>query len=259
MTHGIERATFARDSKSWRWRRPEGSAEQGDIAGVQAKGGDRVRMIAKIVWPAAILLNLAACSKTIDWAEEAPLHDGRVLRIERHSELGSPFPGNSGMEIGQSLAFTHPDTGERIAWHIPDGLNPVMIDFDQRIPYYVFAAHTVSDYNKWGCPNPPYLVYRFQQGKWTNIPFEALPVSLVSRNLIPMSKDVRGLKDGGRVYADEMENLWARVEYPTPKQDARRINREKVNPIANGCYPDVLNEQGRQAELKINYPTEASK
>jgi len=208
-------------------------------------------MKALIVNIGAIVLSvsLTACGKAIDWTEETPLHDGRVLWVERHSELGPSFPGNSGMEIGQSLAFKHPNTGERIAWTIPDGLNPVMIDFDQRIPYYVFAGHTVSDYNKWGCPNPPYLVYRYQHGKWSSVPFESLPASFVSRNLIPMSKDVRGLKDGGRVYANEMENLWARVEYPKPKQEARRISREKVNPIAHGCHESVLHKLGRQSEI----------
>jgi len=163
------------------------------------------------------------------------------------------------MEVGQTLTFLHPDTGERITWRIPDGLLPVMIDFDQGVPYYILRENTVSDYNKWGCPNPPYLVYRYQQSNWDRLAFDALPATFVNRNLIPMSKVVQGVSNGQVVSANEMESYWFRSEHPKPKQEARKISREKVNPIAEGCYPDVLNAQGRQAETKINYPTEASK
>jgi hypothetical protein len=208
---------------------------------------------------AMLCQSLTACGRSIDWMQETPLHDGRTITVERHSELGPPFPGSSGMEVGQTLTFQHADTRERITWRMPDGLNPVMIDFDQSVPYYVLKVYTAGDYSKWGCPNPPYLVYRYQQGAWTRLPFEALPTTFVNRNLLPLSKDVQGLKDGQVVSANVMENLWLRVERPKPKQEALKISREKVNPIAEGCNPDFLNKQGRQEEKRIGYPSEVTK
>lgn len=196
-------------------------------------------------------LTFTACGKekTLDWHQEALLHDGRTLWVERHSERGSPFPGNSGLETGQTLAFSHPDTGERIEWRIPEGLQPVMLDFEQGVPYYVLDTYVSSDYSKWGCPNPPYLVYRYQQGKWKRVAFELLPAQFVILNLMRMSKDARGLVDGGRISVDQMEAYFKDGEQGTKK--FRRILREKINPemFSEECDLNVIMALGRQAEM----------
>jgi hypothetical protein len=190
--------------------------------------------------------SLTACGRKLDWTQDAPLHDARTLVVERRSEFGSSFPGNSGLEIGQTLTFRHPDTGERITWRIPEGLQPVMIDFDRGVPYYVLTEYTVADYNQWGCPNPPYLVYRYEQGKWMRIAFEALPEPFLNRNLLEMSKEIRGLKDGGHVSAYGLENHWN--GYPKT-MNIRQISRKKINPIVKGCWESTLHKQGRQSEI----------
>jgi hypothetical protein len=191
-------------------------------------------------------LCLFGCGRKLDWAQEAPLYDGRILVVERHSEFGPSFPGNSGMEITQILAFRHPDTGNRISWHIPEGLLPVMIDFDKGTPYYVLTEYTISDYNTWGCPNPPYLVYRYEQGKWTRIAFEELPQRFLARNLVDMSKGINGIKNGQYVSVYGLENHWNK--YPK-NMNVRQISRKKINPIAQGCYESTLHKQGRQSEI----------
>jgi hypothetical protein len=134
-------------------------------------------------------LSLTACGKTIEWKQEVPLHDGRLIVIDRVSQQGpfNPFL-NMRMEVRQELAFTHPDTGERIRWMIPEGLLPYMLDFDDGVPYYVLNAHTVADYNRWGCPNPPWIVYRYERGQWMRVPFEQLPVKFEKVNLMNMAK-----------------------------------------------------------------------
>lgn len=193
-----------------------------------------------------IAVCLSSCGRTMDWTQDAPLHDGRTLLVERRSEFSSSFPGNSGMEIRQTLTFRHPDTGERITWRIPEGLHPAMIDFERGVPYYVLTEYTVSDYNKWGCPNPPYLVFRYEQGKWARIAFEALPERFLERNLVVMAKSIRGLKDGGHISLYGLENHWDRY---SEKRNIRQISREKISPIAKGCYDDILIQQGRQSEI----------
>ena len=196
-------------------------------------------------------LTFTACGKekTLDWHQEALLHDGRTLWVERHSERGSPFPGNSGLETGQTLAFSHPNTGERIEWRIPEGLQPVMLDFEQGVPYYVLDTYVSSDYSKWGCPNPPYLVYRYQQGKWKRVAFELLPAQFVILNLMRMSKDARGLVDGGRISVDQMEAYFKDGEQGTKK--FRRILREKIAPatLAYDCGLAVIFAMGRESEI----------
>lgn len=195
--------------------------------------------------PIVASLSLTACGKTIEWKQEVKLHDGRVIVIDRTSKLGGTrFPENVALEDMQTLSFHHPDSGDRIEWEIPKGLQPVALDLDRGLPYYVLRAYTVSDYNKWGCPNPPYFVYRYQQETWSLVPFTELPRQFAVPNLLAMSKLVNDIKSGRVVSVSEVEagiNRHA-AEY-------RIISREKVNPIAHGCHESVLHRQGRQSEI----------
>lgn len=95
----------------------------------------RVKTMAKLIWPIAVLSVLSACGKTIEWKQEVKLHDGRVIVMERMSKLsGTVFPENVVLEYEQTLIFRHPDSGTRIEWKIPEGLQPVSFDFDRGIP-----------------------------------------------------------------------------------------------------------------------------
>lgn len=185
--------------------------------------------------------------RTLDWKQEVQLHDGRVIVVERISkQTGNIFPENVVMESEQTLSFTHPDTQEKIRWTLPQGLLPAALDFDQKTPYFILRAYTVSDYNKWECPNPPWLVYRYERNAWSRVQFEELPLSITHRNLLPMFK-VGPLKEsGGMVTVRQLEEYWK--SYPKP-EEARAISREKVNPIGKGCDEDVLVRLGRQSEI----------
>ncbi len=148
------------------------------------------------------------------------------------------------MEVGQTLTFVHPDTGERIRWKLPDGLQPHMLGFDQSIPYYVLKAYTVSDYNKWNCPNPPYMVFRYAEKHWAQIPFEQLPAQFVKPNLISMAKSNERYISSGYASTEGLAAYQERVA-----KQFRTISREKISPIAKGCEESVLIKQGRQSEI----------
>ena len=195
--------------------------------------------------PIVASLSLTACGKTIDWKQEVKLHDGRMIVVERQSKLGpTRFPENVALEDAQTLKFAHPATGERIEWVIPKGLQPVALDFDQGIPYYVLKAYTVADYNNWGCPNPPYLIFRYHTDKWQQVSFAELPAHFARRNVVPMSKYIKGIENNRIVTPAEVDAVNSEF-----RPDDRTIGREKVNPIARGCFESVLHKQGRQSEI----------
>lgn len=222
-----------------------------------------------IIWKALPVIDYFT-GKTIHWKQEAPLHDGRMLIVERVSELGpsNPFDLSMRMEIKQTLSFTHPDTGEMLKWKVPDGLLPVMIDFDQGTPYFLMVTAMASDYSKWGCPNPPYLAYRYQNGKWKHLTFEKFPASLGWLNLFTSSKSPMNkgglLPERSYVQRDKLEQVWAQarwLRYPDhhPRRydkneqgnDARRFSREKGNPamFSEKCDLNVIMALGRQSEM----------
>lgn len=195
-------------------------------------------------------VSVSACGesgKTLDWRQEVPLHDGRVIVLERISkQTGKIFPENVVMEAEQTLTFIHPDTRETIRWTLPQGLLPAALDFDNKTPYFVLKAYTVADYNKWDCPNPPWLVYRYERGLWARLQFDEMPSSITTRNLLPMFKASPLRQSGGQVTVRQIEDYWK--TYPSPK-DAKAISREKVNPIGRGCDEDTLVRLGRQVEI----------
>jgi hypothetical protein len=194
------------------------------------------------------VLLLAGCGKPAEhlaWKQEVPLHDGRVIVLDRLSFIGAEavLMNRLRMEIEQTLAFTHPDTGERIEWKLPEGLIPHMLDVDGGVPYYVLEAHTVGDYNTWNCPNPPWMVFRYVGARWQRTPVEDLPPSFVDANLLAMAKDEERHIVNGYVTRDAL-----RMAIRSWDPDRRVINRQKINPIAEGCHNDILVKLGRQSE-----------
>ena len=223
----------------------------------------------KIIFQSLILLllisSLTACGsgekETLHWKQQVQLQDGRVIVMERSSQSTGPlFPENKrGLEINQVVAFTNPDTQEQITWPIPKGLKPYTLDFDKKIPYLVLNAYTVADYNTWNCPNPPFLVYRYENKQWLSLPFEQLPARFIKRNLMDMSKSIKHVSSDNLITVDEQQKWigygrakWEQAEFST-------ISRKKIHPIAEGCHIGALLEQGRNSEINIPYHDAAGK
>lgn len=196
---------------------------------------------------------VSACGsggRTINWKQEVRLEDGRLIVLERESKQGPHDPLlNIRMELAQRFAFTVPARGERIQWEIPKGLLPAMLDFEGDVPYLVLHAYTVADYNNWDCPNPPWLVYRYEHKEWNRLPLEQLPARFKHKNLLPAAEVLKKLDNrsaGVLVSVRELEQYWK--QFPFPEQ-ARVISREKVSPIGHGCHESVLIRLGRQSEI----------
>src|SRR5690606_28700778 len=108
----------------------------------------------------------------------------------RH-EIGQPPPINK-----LTLGFTHPDTGQRISWKseaTPDvgivNLKPIALDLVDGTPYLVALPVGCLAYNKWGRPDPPYIVFRFDGPDWQQIGIEQLPPAIERPNLIISDPD----------------------------------------------------------------------
>lgn len=199
------------------------------------------RLVAVLVFSVGV----TACGKTVHWKQEVLLQDGRVIIVERESEqTGKLFPQNIAMEKTQFLTFTNPDTGEKVSWRVPKGLKPYALDFESRIPYLILNAYTVADYNTWNCPNPPYLVYRYEGGSWMPISFEQLPAKFEKRNLVDMSKSFQRFSNDGLMTLNEQERFLKDLPI-----ESRSISREKISPIGHGCFDSTLYRLGRQSEI----------
>jgi len=178
---------------------------------------------------------------TLTWKEEVGLEDGRTLLVTRRVVLvrGGNIGERPDVERERRLTFTHPTTGQIITWENGDTLGsrvrPKLLDFDGDRPVLVAVAQSNTDYSLLGCPTPPYIVFRYENGTWTRIPVTDLPRRLVWMNLYP-SVDHDFLKS--QRYFVKVA-VTAALYRTTPLDDHRAllatVDRRTRNPVGLGC------------------------
>ncbi|WP_324779517.1 hypothetical protein [Thiobacillus sedimenti] len=154
-------------------------------------------------WAMAILLmilgsSMSACAMGgTSWKEEVLLHDGSKIVVQRSVERGGRHEiGQQPPIKDQNLDFILPSTNESVTWksqYSEDiGLadfQPLLLDISRRTAYLVTAPVGCLSYNKWGRPNPPYVVFKYDNKTWQRIPLQELPAEIKTPNLIFSSPD----------------------------------------------------------------------
>jgi hypothetical protein len=146
------------------------------------------------------------------WKEEVLLHDGRKMIVERTVERGGRHEvGQKPPYKKQSLSFTVPGTNHTITWadHYSQDIGtanflPMVVDIAGGTPYLVAYPMGCLSYNKWGRPNPPYVVFQYQGKEWTRIPLQELPNEITTTNLIFSMPDIEVERLGRRFITAEM-------------------------------------------------------
>jgi hypothetical protein len=202
----------------------------------------------------SLLAGLITCVQTSlasglggdSWQEEVLLHDGRKTTIERSQTYGGR--GEIGQDVpvathtvrfniadGQTITWTSPFDGEigpaslrLLAMHVKDGT-----------AYVVAEPNLCLSYNKWGRPNPPYVIFRWQGDSWQRIGLEALPPEFNSMNVSHRiarmwAKD----RNGTTLTAAQIQ-----AENATNQPQYRAILREAVA-YDPSCIPMVTNGKG---------------
>lgn len=145
----------------------------------------------------ALLAGCATVPGLGGWREEVELHDGRTIVVHRSQTYGGLHEINQSAPVrSQEIDFTVPETGKRyhfeseysedvgranlkiIALHIKDG-----------IPYLVATPNLCLAYNKWGRPNPPYVIFKHDGTQWQRIALAELPPEFKTINLVVETKN----------------------------------------------------------------------
>jgi hypothetical protein len=136
-------------------------------------------------------VSMSAFSATKSWKEEVQLHDGRVLVVERFFNLGD-YPTVDSRErslLDETITFSLPNSTKRkIEFRNdlpePNSLGPLLLDIVGGVPYIATSPAGCIAYNKWGRPNPPYVLFKFVNDEWKKIPLKEFPPELVHANLM---------------------------------------------------------------------------
>lgn len=185
------------------------------------------------------------------WKEEVLLHDGRKIVITRSQTYGGRH------EIGQrppikehTISFTLPGSDQRITWTSEYGEDIGRTNFFllavhvlNGTPYIVAEPNLCLSYNKWGRPNPPYVLFKYDSREWQRIPLEELPAEFTTINvaLDIMGLGVKKLVSLRLVPSEKINELNEHVTRP----EVKTILREPVANVGNQCGEMIYAGKGR--------------
>ena len=104
--------------------------------------------------------------------------------------------------------------------------NLMMLEVLNGTVYLLGSPMGCLPYNKWGRPNPPYVIFQYQGNEWKRITLQELPSEFKTPNLIISSPDDRAAKaaSDGLVSAEKIKELNAGFKQP----EYQTILREPV-------------------------------
>ena len=172
----------------------------------------------KIIGSILILgVGMSACaalpgSGSTSWKEEALLHDGSKIIVERTVQRGGRHEVGQQPPIReQSLIFAFPHKQQKLRWednYSEDvgaaNFNVRMIEIVNGTAYVLASPAGCLSYNKWGRPNPPYVIFKNEGKSWQRIALQELPGAIKRPNLISSSPDTEVEKSGTRFITSEM-------------------------------------------------------
>jgi hypothetical protein len=130
----------------------------------------------------AVLLPLAACGNGgLKWTEDVLLPDGRTVTLTRYQEFKGPsVPFQPPTESYYWFEFKNPDTGKKVRWENDRYLATVALSLNGAIPQ-LLTSPNFSGAFKFNCPDPPYLLFRYVEGRWVQVPLlEIVPIVITS-------------------------------------------------------------------------------
>jgi hypothetical protein len=193
-------------------------------------------------------VSMSGCSKTMEWKEEVKLHDGQVIISERHYNLGG-YPTIDSREraaLDEIVTFSLPDSNTKIVWKTdysdavpePNGLVLVRFDVVKGTPYIATYMAGCIAYNKWGRPNPPQILFKYEHEQWQRITLAELPDELINAqaNVVVGKPAAELLKSFYTVAQVNEQNRYIKTpEYKTILREP--LTKERINEM---CEVRVL-------------------
>ena len=175
---------------------------------------------------------------TMSWKEEVLLHDGQVIVSERFYNLGGyPTLESTEREVqDETVTFILPSTGQKIIWKTnfsdlvsePNSLNLILFDVVKGVPFIATYPAGCIAYNKWMRPNPPQILFKYENNQCKRIALAEFPIALKKSNVIIGRPASRSLKPFYSVAQVKEQNRYVGQKYDV-------ILREEIQNTYPGC------------------------
>jgi len=196
------------------------------------------------------------------WKEEVLLHDGTKIIVKRSQTRGGRGEIGQSPIKSQTISFTVPGSGKRVVWKDESTKDIGQANFDavalhilDKMPYLILHPDKCLSYNKWGRPNPPYIVLKYESDTWRQIPVSDLPPEFVNINLvITTSGDEKTLVSKWGVSAEMVKEL----NRPLKQDYLQTIIREQLKPGSLGVSCEELVHTENNHWLSIDWFSDQS-
>jgi hypothetical protein len=181
-----------------------------------------IGIIALLVFIAMVVTSINACGYLgifgeLSWKEEVLLHDGSKIIVKRWQKFSTAntFDPNSLIKE-QSISFKLPGTYKKIVWKdgatkdIWNSVNFTLIalHIKDNIPYLITNPYGCNAYNKWGRPNPNYVIFKYEDNAWKRIALAELPSQFKTVNLVISTRRHKKVLTGLRpITAERVKTL----------------------------------------------------
>lgn len=207
---------------------------------------------------AFIFISVSGCSagflgigNTASWKEEVLLHDGSKIIVERWQKHGgNREPGQEPGISDQSIVFTIPGINKTITWQDEasgelggrSNFYLVALHIINTTPYIITSPRLCLSYNKWGRPNPPYIIFKYENKDWKRIEIAELPKEFKNMNLVIETQgyDEEKLVSQGLISAEMVKKMNSELKHEKYKEIARTplkgVGCEKMVRVQGGWY-----------------------
>ena len=194
-----------------------------------------ISFIVLLVFIAISVTSINACGYfglfgEASWKEEVLLHDGSKIIVKRWQKReGSHEPGQRPSVSDHLIIFKMPGTNETIKWKDEyskeigrSNFTLLAVHILKSTPYIITTPRLCLSYNKWGRPNPPYVIFKFDGKEWKRIEIAELPVEFKNINLVINSEShEEKLVNQGLASAETIKKLNSSLTQPEFKTIAR--------------------------------------
>jgi photosystem II stability/assembly factor-like uncharacterized protein len=196
------------------------------------------------------------------WKEEIELHDGSTMIIKRTQHYKGRHEIGQAVPVGEhTVSFTLPQTGKSYTWTSEYGeelgrtnFNLLAVHVLDNTPYIVVTPNGCFSYNKWGRPNPPYVIFKHDGSTWQRIPLSELPPMFTTINVLVSitDKDTRGISSMRTISAATIKARNSELSQP----EYKTLLREPVKKGGGlASCPDYNSEQYRSFKAPTSNST----
>ncbi|MBI3901359.1 MAG: hypothetical protein HY306_00205 [Nitrosomonadales bacterium] len=182
------------------------------------------------------------------WKEETLQHDGSKIVVERSQSYFFQALERWARVKEHSITFTPPGSNKAITWtseYSEDisttNFNLVALHVLKGAPYIVASPNLCLSYNKWGRPNPPYVIFKYDGKVWQRIQLAELPAEANEINLLIQtvgSNDPEQAIKTGFISADSIQTLNSNLRQPEYKTILREaLPQARINEMCMEMVP----------------------